>query len=321
MKGRISQSTRERVLQIAKELGYPLTADGFRAARSRSENIGILFNRRIRSLVADPFYGRVMEGVEDALRLEGYHLLFATLSEKGEDLKKIAKFSRENRVDGLILAGCDVDLDYINAALEARIPLVLVDNNLPRPKVPCAMTDNVTGAREAVEHLVSLGHRRIAMITGPLSHSSLYERYCGYRQALEAYRLDLRPDWVISNEDVAVFDVQGGYEAARRLLTKPQRPTAIFAANDFLAVGAMQAAHEAGLDIPADLSVVGFDDVDLAAHTNPPLTTVRVYKRELGIQAAKMLLELIRGQASPVPCKVMVSTELVARESSAAMKS
>lgn len=313
-KGRISRETRERVIQAARELEYPMPQDAG-LSRRRTNRIGILFDRRLRSLVSDPFYGLVMVGVEEWLRDEGYQVLFSTFSHHEADMAMISEFATERPVDGLIIAGCDIEPDCINEVVSTGMPLVLVDNNIVEPKVPCVMTDNTVGAREAVEHLIRLGHRDIGFTSGPMTHSSLYERYQGYRQAMEAYGLPVRPEMIIAYEDVADYDVSGGYKAAERLLKRSPRPTAIFAGNDAMAIGVMKATQELGLSVPDDLSVVGFDDIELAAHTTPALTTVRVHKRELGYHAARLILESIDGDPDRVPYKISVCTELIIRES------
>ena len=316
-KGRISEETRQRVIEAARELDYPLASEAG-LPHPRTNRIGILFDRRLRSIASDPFYGMVMVGVEEWLRGEGYQVLFATLSQAEADMAMIAELGSERSersVDGLIMAGCDIELECIQAVVSMGMPLVLVDNNIAEPKVPCAMTDNIAGAREAVEHLIALGHKEIAMVSGPMTHSSLYERYQGYRQAIEANGLQVRPEMVISYNDVADYDINGGYRAALRLLNGSRRPTAIFAANDSMAIGVMKAAQELRLAVPDDLSVVGFDDIELAAHTTPALTTVRVHKRKLGYHAARLLLELIECEQDCVPYKIVVSTELISRGS------
>ncbi|MEA4883700.1 MAG: LacI family DNA-binding transcriptional regulator [Clostridia bacterium] len=313
-KGRISDETRARVLETAREMQHPLATEGS-VGRRRTNSIGVLFNRRLRSLSADPFYGLVMVGVEECLRDEGYRIVFSTLSNREEDMGMLSELAGERRVDGLILAGCDIDIDYVNMVRSQGTPLVLVDNNLVTPKVPCAMTDNTSGAREAIEHLIGLGHRDIAFVSGPMSHSSLYERYQGFRQAMEAHRLTVRPEWVISSDDVGEFGVEGGYAAMKRLAGRSLMPSAVFAANDAMAIGVIKAAQEVGRAVPTDMSVIGFDDVEMAAHTSPPLSTVRIHKKELGYHAAKLLLELIEDDPERVPYKVVVCTELVVRGS------
>jgi len=318
-KGRISQQTRQRVFDIARELEYPVDPVQ-KAPRRRTNTIGIMFNRRLGSLVSDPFYGLVMVGVEESLRQDGYQVFFSTLGERDEDIAAIHGFASGRRVDGLILGGCDVDRECIDRIMSLGIPLVLVDNNIASPKVPCVMTDNTAGAREAVEHLIHLGHEDIAFVSGPLAHSSLFERYQGYRQAMEAHGLPVRQELSVIYEDVSSFSVEGGFGAATRLMNRSRRPTAVFAANDPLALGVMKAALSLGLAIPRDLSIVGFDDVEAAAHTTPALTTVRVDKSELGRHAARLLSELIDGGPDYAPYKIVVCTELIVRGSTRPMQ-
>jgi LacI family transcriptional regulator len=241
-------------------------------------------------------------------------VLFSTFSDREADMAMISEFATERPVDGLIMAGCDIELDCINEAVSMDIPLVLVDNNIVEPKVPCVMTDNTAGAREAVEHLIGLGHEEIGFVSGPMTHSSLYERYQGYRQAMEANALPVRPEMVIAYEDVARLRRQWRIQGGGAPLERSPRPTAIFAANDSMAIGVMKAAQEMGLPCPMTC-LWGFDDIELAAHTTPPLTTVRVQKRELGHHAARLLLESIDGDPDRVPYKIAVCTELIVRES------
>jgi LacI family transcriptional regulator len=170
----------------------------------------------------------------------------------------------------------------------------------------------VSGAALAVAHLHSLGHERIATISGPAEHKSALDRLTGYEQALSELGLPRRPEYVGSGD----FYAESAVEAARRLLTLAEPPTAIFAASDLMAVGAIQAARELGLRVPDDLSVVGFDDIQLAELLDPPLTTIRQDKRGLGIAAGQAIVALIESADTPLP-RLVLPVELVVRSSTA----
>jgi len=216
------------------------------------------------------------------------------------------QFIAEGRVDGMILAGCEIPAQLI---LEVRqqLPVVIVDDHLEG--IDSVMIDNVGGAREAVTHLVQLGHREIGFVTETLNNLSFSERFEGYKQALEAHGITF-------NEALVAEGIPGancGYVALQRLL-QHARPTAVFAANDEAAAGAIRAIKETDLQVPEDMAVVGFDDGTLAPHTEPPLTSVRVFRRTMGQWAATRLIELVEDPNSP-PVQIKVSTKLVIRGS------
>jgi LacI family transcriptional regulator len=264
-------------------------------------NLGFLVSAR-QILSAGSFYGEVMSGAEQAASGSAYRLVFAT-----DAVRNAPLLVAEGRVDGMILAGCELPQDLIRRMAEL-VPVVVVDNHLPG--VDSVATDNVGGGRRAVEHLIRLGHRRIGFVAETLDNLSFSERFRGYRDALEAAGIALEEDLVAEG----VPGSECGYVAFGRLLRRGRPPTAVFAANDEAAAGAIRAAKEAGLRVPEDVAVVGFDDGALAPHTDPPLTTVRVFRQHMGRWAAIRLLDLLRSPGSP-PLEIRVSTELVIRGS------
>lgn len=300
-KGGVSEKTRGVILDIAKELGYVPNVAARGLAMKRTENLGFLINRR-QSLDPGTFYGEIMEGIEAVARDRGYHLIFSTNG--SETLPTVIQ---EKRVDGLILAGCDIKKNLILSLKRKGIPLVLVDNHLD--KVDSVATDNVNGAYEAVERLISLGHQRIGFIAERFNDLSFSERFEGYKLALEDH--DLRYD-----EDLVAEGVMGpdcGYVAMRRLLEKGV-PTAVFAANDEAAAGAIRAIKGAGFRVPDEMAVVSFDDGLIALHTEPLLTTMRVFRKRMGMVAAGRLIELIADPDQP-SAQIKLSTQLIVRGS------
>ncbi|MBE3575773.1 MAG: LacI family DNA-binding transcriptional regulator [Firmicutes bacterium] len=319
-RGRVSDQTRSAVLEAARRVGYDPRppARGQGSAGGGTGYIGILFNKRLHSLVSDAFYGHVMEGVEQECRRRGYQVFFSTISGPGDGQALVRQLSDDKKMDGLILAGNDIPVSVVSFCLERKIPVVLVDNSPGDLPVDCVSIDNITGGHAATAFLLKHGHRSIAYLCGPFSHPSLRERFVGYRNALDEAGIPFDPRLVWSTEEVSLFNDEGGFQGMLRLLAGRPRPTAVFAANDFMAIGALRAAIKEGLRVPEDLSIVGFDDVDTSRLVSPPLTTVRVMKRELGAAAADRLFERIGAVTtgeSLFPLRLVVYVHLVERES------
>jgi LacI family transcriptional regulator len=208
-----------------------------------------------------------------------------------------------------------MSVERICVLQERRMPVVVVDRDIPDVAVDSVMTANERGGWLATRHLIELGHRRIGCIAGPSDVTPSAERGTGHRQALREVALPVKEELIIRGD----FQYESGYQAARRLLSMDDPPTAIFACNDLMAIGAISAAVELGRQVPADLSVVGFDDVPLASFANPALTTVIQPKHEIGVVAATMLLERMQDPDRP-PRRRMLDTELVVRKSTAPVK-
>ncbi len=299
-KGRMRPETRARVLRAAKELGYRPNVHAKGLATKRTECIGVVIDAR-HVPVKRSFYGLILEAIEVTLAAEGYHTVFTVLREH-----KPPRCALERRVDGLVFLGTDIGEDIITPVKE--LPIVLVDNHLPG--FDGVVGDNPGGARLAVEHLIEHGHRRIAFVCETLADLSFRERFEGYRQTLTAHGIPVDEHLVIEGGRGKDY-VQ---VAMRKLLARDPLPTAIFAANDSMAVGAMRVLKEHGFSVPGDVAVVGFDDGDLAPHIDPPLTSVFVPRWEMGETAALRLLELIRGR-EPRARTIVLATELVRRRS------
>jgi len=306
-RGRVSPETRERVLRAARELGYRPAMAGRGLALGRTENLGFLTHHR-HTLNPGSFYGGVLAGVDSEARAHGFHVIFSS-----DTSEKLPAMVKERRVDGLILAGCDIPRDLIVALKAQEVPLVLVDNHLN--KVDSVITDNVGGAREAVTHLIRLGHREIGFICEWFGDLSFAERFEGYKIALREHGLPYDEDLVAEG---LPREEGSGYVAMRKLLER-HIPSAIFAANDKTAAEAIRAIKEQGLRVPEDIAVVGFDDGSLAPHTEPPLTTMRVFREKMGALATRRLLELIEEPDQP-PVQIKLATQLIVRGSCGAKR-
>jgi len=307
--GRISQQTRQQVMEKAHEMGYD-----FKPAKSdiALKNICIVFNARLQSLPADPFYGTVMVGVENECQKYGYKVFFQTIAHS--DDSSLWELHKSGHLDGLIFVGADVYAGIIQQAKSYDIPAVLVDNWLPDMTVDCVVTDNRGGIMRLVNYLVSQGHERIGFIGGPLSHRSLQERYDGYRAALRENGIVRKHEWGWIHSEPGP-QVDQGREGMEALLERGMPVTAIITDNDSTALGVLQACDSAGIKVPEDLSLVGFDNVELSEYVNPPLTTVHIHKHRMGAMAARRLHELLVNKDADVPLRITLGTELIIRKS------
>ena len=310
---KISEETRQRVLKAARQLNYYPTAAARSLASGKTHRIGLILGEGQERLAADAFLPTFLQGVTASVHQRGY-LLMLQLAEDVPSHEAYVRLIREQQVDGVILSGPRSDDPLLPQLAEERFPLIL-HGQLDGFDFPCVDVENHAGAYQAVKHLVALGHRRIGFISNaPLSYSGTQDRFAGYRQALAEHDIAQDPALVRT----AAFLPQSGWAAMKELLDLDDRPTAVFAAGDVVALGAMSAAHAAGLRIPDDVAVMGFDDIFLAGHAHPPLSTVRVPAYGLGWTAAEVLIALIEGDEEV--SSVMLETELVIRESCGARK-
>jgi LacI family transcriptional regulator len=312
--GDVSAATRERVRAAARSLDYAPSAAARTLVRRRSQLIGVvLFTGREHPDIGHPFFQDVLVGLKHGIGSRGYDvLLFATEQPDSsrEGAHSYLRRARHHHVDGIVLMGVDRDDPEVARLLEANIPLIGVDLDVAGPRATHVASDNVGGARLAARHLHGLGHRRIATIAGPQDSKPGADRLVGYRAELQELGLESRPDYV----RIGDFYTESGERAMHELLALPDPPTAVFAAADLMAVGAMKAAREAGLRIPGDLAVVGFDDIQLASLLDPSLTTVRQDKVGVGRAAARALVEQIENPET-IPAALTLPVELVVRMS------
>lgn len=305
---KISEETRQRVLQAARELNYYPTAAARSLASGKTRRVGLILGQGRHRLAADAFLPTFLQGITASVNRRNY-LLMVQLAEAVPSHEAYARLIREQQVDGLILSGPRSDDDLLEELAGDDFPLIL-HGRLKGSGFPWVDVDNQAGGHLATNHLIGLGHRRIGFISNaPLSYAGAYERFAGFRAALSEHKIPLEDDLV----QTAAFVPDSGRAAMETLLGLPHRPTAVFAASDVVAIGAMGAIQASGLRIPEDVAVVGFDDIFVAAHISPPLTTVRVPAYGLGWTAADVLITLIEGDEDV--SSVTLETELVIRES------
>ena len=303
----VAESKRNAVLAAVHSLEYRPSALAQGLARGRSGAVGVLTQD-----IASPFYGEILKGIEQGLTGSGYHPVFASGNWRGEDERDALEMLRSRQVDALIVMGGQLaDADLRRTA--ERTPLVVVGRQVPGLEGQCLRVDDRQGAYQATQYLIQLGHRRIAHITGMLSHQDAAERRQGYLDALTDAGIAPDPQLLVEGD----FSERSGLLATDELLRRSARLTAIFAANDQIAYGARLALYRRGIRVPDDVSLVGFDDQPGSAYTTPPLTTVRQPTVEMGRAAAHLVRNLLDGLPINPPT---FATTLVIRESAAMLR-
>jgi LacI family transcriptional regulator len=305
--GQIAPTTRLAIEAAVRQLGYQPNRIARSLVTKSTQTIALLLPE-----ITNPFYGSLVSGIEQRTRELGYTMLLCTTEGDAGREETYLDLLRSKQVDGALVDGLVLPRERIARFIAEGFPIVCLDRDVDSPAVPLVQVDNRRGARMATEHLLGLGHTRIAHVAGAPELQLSHERTDGYRTALRAAGLDPDPHLVV----VGCFTEDGGYEAARKLLADRPVPTAVFAANDLSAVGVLEAVAESGRRVPDDVSVIGFDDLRLAAYTTPPLTTIHQPAREIGERATSLLLDLMRGKKIRRH-RHLLDPELVVRRSTA----
>lgn len=281
----VSSETRQRVLEAINKLGYHPNRIASNLRSQKTDTIGVLLPNS-----ANPFFAQVLAGIEDACYDADYNLILGNANnETGRELSYLnVLLSRQ--VDGVLLISTGAHVESVAMLSKHETPVVLVDRSADLDTLDEIFTDNEEGGRLAARYLLSLGHQRLACITGPSFLTPSARRVAGFRDALAEAGYAVADAHVVTGD----FQHEGGYNAARQLLTTSEPPTAIFACNDLMAVGALSAAHDVGLSVPDDLSVIGYDDIPLASYTTPRLTTIHQPGHKIGELAVQTLLKRIR---------------------------
>jgi LacI family transcriptional regulator len=303
----VRKETEERVWAAVEALGYQPDGSARALVTGQTAAIGIIVRD-----ICDPFFAPIVHGITAVANVNGYSSFLCNLIADPSSAPYL-RLVHEKRVDGVIIATSHIADEQILLLVAEGVPLVLVNRRMDGVVSIC--TDNEKGAYEATSHLVELGHCRIAYIDVPSYVRSGISRRMGYERALREHGLPLHPDLVTVEENSA----DGGYRAATDLLSLRERPTAVLAYDDVMAIGALRALQESGVRMPEDMAVVGYDDIPLAAHVSPPLTTVRQAMQTMGIQAMQMLIRLIRGE-DLAEGEVVLQPELIVRRSSCIVK-
>jgi LacI family transcriptional regulator len=310
----VNPETRERIMRLARELDYTPAAAARSLVTQRSHLVGVFLEtgEGHPDPFSNPFFYEVLVGLKDAIGAAGYDLLLFASERPGNGYGEhsFLKRARHHNVAGVVLMDVDPDDAEVRRLTRSDLPCVGVDVELVGPATEYVISDNAAGIGMAMRHLHDLGHRRIATITGLLDTRPGADRLRAYRSEVQALGLAYRDEYVAYGD----FYVDSGHRAMAKLIDLPEPPTAVVAASDLMALGAIRAVDAAGRSVPGDFSVIGFDDIQLAGHIHPPLTTLRQDKAGLGAEAGRALLALIGGEAD-TPAVMTLPVELVVRGS------
>ncbi|EKE77479.1 substrate-binding domain-containing protein [Gallaecimonas xiamenensis] len=278
----VAETTKERVFQAIKELNYAPSAVARSLKVNRTRTLGMLVTTS-----TNPYFAEVIRGVEETCAERGYTLILCNSGGDPDRQQASLRMLIEKRVDGiLVMLSEDATELYGLLGTHPELPQVLMEWGDTQGDIYRIQDNAEQGGYLAAKHLIDKGHKAIGCITGPASKSLTVERLAGYRRAMGEAGLEVNPAWILEGD----FEPEGGYAAMERLLAQKDRPTALFVFSDPMALGAISAAHMAGLRVPQDLSVIGYDDVPMANFFSPPLTTIHQPKYRLGQKAAKILL-------------------------------
>lgn len=304
--GYVSTETRDRVEAAIAELGYvPNTLA--RSLRFKKTNTLAL----VLPDITNPFWTTVARGVEDAASDRGFNVILCNTDESETEQAKYLTVLLQKQIDGIVLAPARSTAEPVEFIQKQGVPVVVLDRRVPCTQVDMVRGDSVKGAHRLVRLLMTLGHRRIAMLAGPQDVSTAVDRVAGYRQALAETGLDVGGDLVYYGE----YTQASGYEMTQQALTGAPRPTALFAANNFIAIGSLRALRDAGLQVPEDMALVCFDDLPTAFVIDPFLTVAAQPAYEMGHQATELLLARLSGLAPAEYQEIVLPTETIVRKS------
>lgn len=308
----ISDKARKKVLAVCKELGYMPNSSARTLSTKKSWTIGVVFSEILGLGITHPFFSHVIESFKKEIEGEGYDLLFIS-REIGKSIYSYLEHCNHRNVDGVILVHTNFNEPEVKEILLSDLPTVVIDSvDEATLKVT---SDNSAGAKLAIDHLAALGHKRIAHISGNDESYASNVRESEFLDSMKAHGLDVPEGYIQSG---GYFSLEGGYKAMEELLKIRPLPTAVFASGDYMAIGAINAVNDAGLRVPEDISIVGFDDVEAAKLVTPNLTTIRQNTEEIGRMAAVRLLERINGKEEDIHESIPVT--LVERKSTMQLK-
>jgi LacI family transcriptional regulator len=311
----VRSETRERVWQVIRRSGYRPHAVARSLVTNRTQIIGMVIPETVTTLFTDPFFPLFLRGATEACNTRQYQLMLSLFTSHSDYQELYERVVRNGYLDGVIVASASTDDPLIPNLLRDRVPMVSVGRYADE-RVHYVDVDNVGGARMAVEHLIRLGHCRIGIITGRLDMTHGQDRLAGYKHALRAHHIPIEEALIAEGD----YSESSGMTGMRQLLKAC--PTAVFAASDTMAIGALRVLHEVGLGVPGDVALVGFDNIPVSGVVQPPLSTVRQPIERLGVIAVEVLVDLLQNPpAADGPAqKIVLPTELAVRKSCGALK-
>lgn len=310
----ISEKTRKKVLRVVDELKYQPNANARSLTTRHTWTIGVFFTDHLNSGLRHPFFRDVIHSFKESIGSHGFDLLFFANTKWGYSFSYRERCMNRN-VDGVIMMGMPSTDEYLTELIESEIPTMFVDSRNSGKKAGFVISDNESGAEKAVEYLINLGHRRIGTIIGQEISWATHERLKSYKKTLKKHGIPFDENLI----RVGDFDLELGATAFRELMELKEPPTAVFCQSDVMALGALEMAKSLGIRIPEDVSIVGFDDIEIASHVTPTLTTIRQDKFAMGQFAAEALVNMILEERI-FATEYVVDTELVIRDSCAPCK-
>ncbi|MGW8227235.1 MAG: LacI family DNA-binding transcriptional regulator [Anaerolineales bacterium] len=309
----VSEDVRKRVLAVIEETGYQPNLAAQTLVSKRSWMIGLVLPRTVSAFFTDPYFPRLTQGIAQACNQYDYTLGLFLVGTKEDEEKIFPRVSRKGMLDGVLIQSGQIGDRLIDSMTDLNLPVVVLGSPLHSAEVSFIDVDNASGAYNAVSHLIRLGYQHIGTITGLTDSAAGADRLKGYKKALIERGRNIEQAYIVEGD----FTEAGGYYAMQQLL--PAKPDAVFAASDLMANGAMRAAREAGLSIPKDIALVGFDDVPIATYADPQLTTIRQPIARLGFNAVEILIDLIENGIRPNR-RIIMDTELIIRDSCGASR-
>jgi LacI family repressor for deo operon, udp, cdd, tsx, nupC, and nupG len=306
--GRVSEETRRTVIEAVERTGYAVNRTARNLRRKETGSIVVLVPN-----LGNPFFSQILAGIEARLARDGYNVLVADTKHPDVQEDRLLDYLHVNRADGIISLDGALPARFFTNGSATLPPIVFCCEWVEATGRPSIRFDNAGAEVLAVAHLAERGHKKIGHVLGPEGNVLTRERLQGFRRGLQAHRLDERPDWIFGGD----FSLRSGVEAARRWLAMKDRPTAIATSSDVMACGFISELHRHGYEVPRDVSVVGFDDIDIAEIFIPALTTIRQPRVDMGESAAETLLGIVRAPAAEAPSETirLWPAELIERES------
>jgi LacI family transcriptional regulator len=303
---KVREITKQRILKLVEKYNFKPDARARNLVLKRSNLLGLIVPD-----IRNPFYSELSRGIEDKANSSNYNVIFCSTDGKPGRIENYVNLMRDTGVDGLIFATSQHSDPVIEKLIEERFPLICVSRKLRGENFNYVVVDNFRGAYEMTKHLVHIGYRKIAIISGPSTVSTGLDRLRGYKKALTDHNIDLIPDYIIQGP----FEKVTGYEGAIHLLKMKDKPEAIFSGSDYIAMGVIDAVSEHGLDIPKDIAVVGFDDTQFASNKRIMLTTVSQGQYRMGNLAVQILIDVLNKKGRDYTHKVVLEPKIIIRES------
>jgi len=303
----VSDETRKRILGLIKQYNYQPSAVARGLATKKSKIIGLII-----ADITNPFYHRLVKGVEDEAHEKGYNLILCDGNNSEEKEASYLDFLNEHYVSGIIYNNFhNISKPILNKVLNSSVPFVSIDSRLDVPGCKCVYLDNEKAMYELIQYLIDMGHKRIGFITGPIDSYSTEERYKGYLKALKDNQIEIDGRLIIE----ADYVIQEGFNGMNILLERDTNMSAVACCNDLMAIGAMESLKEKNIKIPGEMSLVGFDNIDMSRLVTPKLTTIAQPIYEMGREAAKIIIDTIEGKLESSYTNKVFVPNLIIRDS------